>query len=561
MDKFEDQISKMKHLMSFKSVNESNSVGYKKIDHMDTGADGKKYAIIRENTKFVIKESSMDNPVSAEDFEYIGGFNNRKNNSFDSYSLALKQFDLKLRAINEKYARKNVVVESFNPEFYLENAVKSTEEMKKEIIRQRQIMENASRIGINENKIDMFKYQDYKHEVPYAPKKSNGVASANGDPFNNTVADNNLNKSTTQAKNHEMEGDPFEEEVVGDNQADELELTNKEADEVGQHEKPNFLPKNSVANEKPKNDMKPVTYDQDKINEGFGLGMGKPGISNGILGKMGDCPLKDAIMNTESTDDDSMEDDNTQLDDDSMENNNLDKVISDLKKALKTLETLNPNQEDYDTDDFDDNTDDFDDNTDDFEIDDQDTTIHEDFDYDDEYDDDYDDTIHADEFEKYGVQDVDDEKFDEPYKFDQEDNDDNMAFKIPSMVKYVSDDKPNLKNRIFSYVGPGKKGSNKSYIMNPDDTDEEYLVPTKYLKLVKESKNNKKTNEDKISDYGNHPEYGKEAMDISGDDKKNIYGKKIGDGDPFDIKLIVDGVMKELKRMNIVKESIPEKKK
>jgi hypothetical protein len=364
-----------------------------------------------------------------------------------------------------------------------------------------------------------------------------------------------------------MEGDPFEEEVVGDNQADELELTNKEADEVGQHEKPNFVPKNSVANEKPKNDMKPVTYDQDKINEGFGLGMGKPGMGNGIMNtestdddSMEDdsTQLDDDSMEYDNTqlDDDSMEDDNTQLDDDSMENNNLDKVISDLKKALKTLETLNPNQEDYDTDD----TDDFDDNTDDFEIDDQDTTIHEDFDYDDEYDD-YDDTIDADEFEKYGVQDVEDEKFDEPYEFDQEDNDDNMAFKIPSMVKYVSDDKPNLKNRIFSYVGPGRKGSNKSYIMNPDDSDEEYLVPTKYLKLVKESKNNKKTNEDKINDYGNHPEYGKEAMDISGDDKKNSYGKKIGDGDPFDIKLIVDGVMKELKRMNIVKESIPEKKK
>jgi hypothetical protein len=557
---------------------------------MDNGADGKKYAIIRENTKFVIKESSMDKPVLAEDFEYIGGFNNRKNNSFDSYSLALKQFDLKLRAINEKYARKNVIVESFNPEFYQDSAVKSTDDMKKEINRQRQIMENASRIGINEDKIDMFKYQDYKHEVPDAPKKSNGVASANGEPFNNAVADNDLNKATGSAKNHEMKGDPFEEEVVEDNQDDKLETTNKAADEVGQPEKPDFAPKDSVAIEKPKGTMKPVVYNQDKINEG-----------------LEDFP-EDDNMNTDKPE--STDDDNDELDDDSMEENDLDSVINDLQKALDTLEALNPNQEEDD---------------DNFETESQDITIHEDEDID---NDDYQPT-YADELEKYGVKDIDDEKFDKPYKFEPEDADDDMSFPIPSKVKYIADDKPNLKGKVFVYGGPGKKGSSKSYIFNVQDENEEYLVPTQNLELIKESKNKhdfstkereylakkgeamktgsfpirneqdlkdaiksigrakdpedakifikkraiemgkegllpdtwKRTNEDKINDYGHHPEYGKEAMDISGKDKKNSYGKKIGDGDPFDIKLIVDGVMEELKRMNIIKESVPEKKK
>jgi hypothetical protein len=601
MDKFESQINKMKHLMSFKGVNESNITSYKKIDHKEIGADNKTYAIIRENTKFVIKESSMDQPLLAEDFEYIGGFNNRKNNSFDSYSLALKQFDLKLRAINEKYARKGAIVESFNPEFYQDAAIKSTDEMKVEINRQRQIMENASKIGISEDKIDMFKYQDYKHEAPEAPKKSNGVAATNGTPFINAVGDTNLNKVTGNANSHEMKDNPFEEEVAEYNQEDKLETTSKSPEEMGKSEKPIFVPKNSIANEKPKAAMKPIVYNQDKVNEG-----------------LDDFPEDD---NTSQFDNEVEPEEN-----ENNEDNDLDSVINDLQKALNTLETLKPNSDDEDVDDEDVDDEDVDDenNLGEEEIN---TQLHED----DEIDNDNYYPSYADELAKYGVTDLDndEEKFDEPYNFEPKDAEDSMAFPVPSKVKYVAEDKPNLKDKVFVYGGPGKKGSNKSYIFNIQDEDEEYLVPTQNLKLIKESKNkynfstkeredlarkgdamkngsfpirNKQdlkdaiksigraknpeatkifikkrakelgmenllpdtwelTNEDKINDYGHHPKYGKEAMNISGGDKKNGYGNTIGDGDPFDIKLIVDGVMKELKRMNIIKESIPEKKK
>ena len=531
MDKFEDQINKMKHLMAFKGINETNISNYKKIEHSEIGGDGNTYAIIRENTKFIIKKSAMDKPVLAEDFEYIGGFTNRKNNSFDSYSLALKQFDLKLRSINEKYSRKNAVVESFNPEFYQDNAVKSTDDMKKEIIRQRQIMENASKIGISEDNIDMFKYKDYKHDLPETPKKSNGIASDNSAPFINAVDDTDLNKPTDNIKTHKMQSNPFEEEVIEDNQEDKSETTSKSPEKMGNLEKLSSKPKDYVANKKLKNESLNDFYKDDHIN---GDNLKLIDGDNEVDSEKDDHINGDRLKSIDGDNEvDSEKNDN---------GNNLDGVISNLQKALDTLEELNLNKEEYDYD---------------SDIEGIDTKIHEDYEL---YDDDDDDEpTYVDDLEKYDVKYIDDdEKIDEPYKFDSEDDKDDMAFPIPSKVKYVADDKPNLKGKIFVYGGPGKKGNNKSYIFNIKDEDEEYLVPTSNLELVK---NEKETNEDKINDYGHHPEYGKEAMNISGNDKKNGYGKIIGAGDPFDINLIVDGVIEELKRMNIVKESFPEKKK
>ena len=52
-------------------------------------ADGKTFGIIHECNKFYIKVApKKDTKGLAEEYDYIGGWNNRKENEFNSYALA-----------------------------------------------------------------------------------------------------------------------------------------------------------------------------------------------------------------------------------------------------------------------------------------------------------------------------------------------------------------------------------------------------------------------------------------------------------------------------------------
>lgn len=140
------QFNRMKELMNF-GLNESKKQPYTGLEYSKVGADGKNYAIIREGTNFYIKVSDKKENVIAEDFKYIGGFRNRKENQYDNYAAAQKNFDFKLRSLAEAYGNgRNIVIESWNPEKQEELSVEATEKMKKEISRERQIMENAAAI-------------------------------------------------------------------------------------------------------------------------------------------------------------------------------------------------------------------------------------------------------------------------------------------------------------------------------------------------------------------------------------------------------------------------------
>ena len=140
------QFDRMKQLMNY-GLNESKKQPYAGIEYTKVAADGKLYGIVREGTKFYIKVSSKKDNVLAENFEYIGGFRNRKDHEYTSFASAQKNFDFKLRSLAEAYGNgKNIVVESWNPDRQEELTVESTEKMKKEISRERQIMENAMKI-------------------------------------------------------------------------------------------------------------------------------------------------------------------------------------------------------------------------------------------------------------------------------------------------------------------------------------------------------------------------------------------------------------------------------
>ena len=162
------QFDRMKQLMNY-GLNESKKQPYTGLEYSKVAADGKLYGIVREGTKFYIKVSPKKENVLAENFEYIGGFRNRKDNEYSSFASAQKNFDFKLRSLAEAYGNgKNIIVESWNPDKQEELTVEATEKMKKEISRERQIMENATSIF---------------NRKPQAVKPINEVNECGSNPF------------------------------------------------------------------------------------------------------------------------------------------------------------------------------------------------------------------------------------------------------------------------------------------------------------------------------------------------------------------------------------------
>ena len=139
----EEQIATMKHLINF-GVNENSSKSSKPIvEFKKKAANGKTYGIVRESTKFYIMEAPQkDTEVLAEDFDYIGGFNNRKANEYSSYAKASKNFDLKMMSISESYNTK------YDDREYMdvkpaEWQINETREMRSEINRFNQLTDRS----------------------------------------------------------------------------------------------------------------------------------------------------------------------------------------------------------------------------------------------------------------------------------------------------------------------------------------------------------------------------------------------------------------------------------
>ena len=148
MADYSNEISRMQFLMGFNNnINESKD-NSSAIEYSMEGADGKTYGIIKEGTKYYIKVAPKKNSaVLLEDYDYIGGINEKKKYEYSSYNMASKQFDLKLMSINEAcHANKPVVQPTESAEWQ----VKETKEMRKELDRFNQICENVNNL-LSEN--------------------------------------------------------------------------------------------------------------------------------------------------------------------------------------------------------------------------------------------------------------------------------------------------------------------------------------------------------------------------------------------------------------------------
>ena len=143
MAKFDDQLSRMSYLMEYRMP--SNEVP-SNIEYHANGADGKVYGILKEGTRYYIKTTESGKENIAESYDYIGGFNNRKENEYKSYNEATKQLEMKLISLNEAYGKhEDVSTVDFNRGEKVLSML--TEEARTELDRMKQIFENSNTIG------------------------------------------------------------------------------------------------------------------------------------------------------------------------------------------------------------------------------------------------------------------------------------------------------------------------------------------------------------------------------------------------------------------------------
>lgn len=140
---YDDEIKKMQRLISFGNSESNAKSGAPIVEYHAQAADGKTYGILRECDKFYIKVApKKDTEILAEDYDYIGGFMNKKENEYTTYAVASKQFDMKLKAINEACGSKKVI-EQFSTVKPAEWQINETKEMRDEINRFNQIVKNS----------------------------------------------------------------------------------------------------------------------------------------------------------------------------------------------------------------------------------------------------------------------------------------------------------------------------------------------------------------------------------------------------------------------------------
>ena len=144
---FTQETSRMLELMKY-GINESTSKSSApRVEYSVKAADGLTYGIVNEGTKFYIKVApKKDTQIVNEDFDYIGGERNKKQNEYKSYALASKNLELKLMQINESHKANKVIIETSKKEPAADWQINETKEMRSAIDRMNQISRNVAMI-------------------------------------------------------------------------------------------------------------------------------------------------------------------------------------------------------------------------------------------------------------------------------------------------------------------------------------------------------------------------------------------------------------------------------
>lgn len=257
---YDSQLDRMRELIGFGVKEPTLRENISSIERKAEGADGKVYGIIREGKKFYIKYADNRENLVAEDFDYIGGLNNKKEYEYLTYPVASKQFELKLMSINEAVntnMRRRVVNEGVANQAQSEWQINETKEMRAEIERYKEIVNNVDNILKEDKSFTM------NHTLPEAPAKNPSDKKVNA-PFTDTATatlDKDLKATET---NPENAGKPFEKDAEVSNS--DMKSDKKEGGNGGDDtfkEKPKYV-ETGVAGENPKGGK--VVRVEGKIN-------------------------------------------------------------------------------------------------------------------------------------------------------------------------------------------------------------------------------------------------------------------------------------------------------
>lgn len=530
MNKFDNQISRMKAMMNYGLQTESKSQ-YSNIEYKRVGADGKMYGIVREGTKFYIKVSDKTANVLKENFDYIGGFRNRKDHEYTSYANALKNFEMKMHSLNEASNKKDsIIIESWNPDRKEMLTVEATDKMRKEIARQRQIMGNATMIQEKKNyTVDLTEAECCKVDKECAATQKNNIAKKSdgkgeptgqgGDPFTEKVC---CEPAKTQKTNGKKECKPVmegEQTLAWNDNADYLDTTH--GTEIG-----DTAP--FTEGEGTEKEMKNGTVEEGAVMHNT-QNQNTPAVGVGEVGD--DAPFDKTIKEEDEPMD---EEEDEVVEEGFFHNDSLadDEQLEDTPEEIQ-LEDDGDMEEPMDDEMGDDEVDfesDLDDMTD--EVEDE-----------DEFDGDMETRLSAIEdllakiADKVGVSTFDDDDLYDDKEGAEEVEDD-----------FLGDDEMDME-------APEVDGEE----IDVEDDDME----------VYESKNYRKAmlKEDENQYFGKHPAYGKEPMkvptnshqekegyyDMNDDSLQddNAYGKQIGDGAPFEVdpEAIENAIAESIKRI------------
>lgn len=243
---YEQETSRMVELMKY-GMNESASKSSAPVvEYSVKAADGQTYGIVNEGTKFYIKVApKKDTKILNEDFDYIGGEVNKKDNEYKSYSAAAKNLDLKIMQINESHkANKRVIVEASKPTEQADWQINETVEMRNAINRMNQISRNVAHI-LTEGSIPS------EHTLPEAPAKNPSQESVNS-PFTDTATAKGDKEFTEKETNYEKpSGTPYSDNA-------NAKMTSDKKPSMGGDngnaytDACKYCPSDSVANEHPK---------------------------------------------------------------------------------------------------------------------------------------------------------------------------------------------------------------------------------------------------------------------------------------------------------------------
>jgi hypothetical protein len=105
--KGQDKVNRMLDLMGkMNTLNESKSLS--ELELIKKGPNGVVYGIVRENHDYFIKTSNKPyGKFLSEDFQYVGGLQNKGTEKYHSYAEALKHLNIKFDMLNESYGVEN----------------------------------------------------------------------------------------------------------------------------------------------------------------------------------------------------------------------------------------------------------------------------------------------------------------------------------------------------------------------------------------------------------------------------------------------------------------------